>query len=422
MGSLKVGNIKNQRHLKTSIEYIFNDTKTDNGRYIFGDSGFTPDEVYDAFVATKDLYNKNEGRQAYHFILTFPADENVSEEIAQEITERFMDKYFPENEYDWCAAVHNDKAHMHSHIIFNSVNRNNGYKYRYEKGDWEKHIQSIVDELCNEYGLKTIAYEFDDDGKKTKKERPKKHERGGSMHEKHNPEIKSKSDLIRQDIDRCINKSNDYQEFVHKMKQDGYEIREGKSEKYGDYISFKPYGFPKATRSFRLGDDYSLKRIKERISNNEIKKDMDPISDKDYTKIIKLSRIKPRTYRRWYAKHIYIARIWKNKKPFPGSYQYKKDIVYARKTLEEYNLLKKYKYKSIDDIMEHIKITNKEIHTLYSARKKCDKESEQYIELSNKASEKRTEIKVAKRLIERIESTKQHRDNLTRSKNKEKDR
>ena len=87
-----------------------------------------------------------------------------------------------------------------SHIIFNSVNNITGLKYRYNKGDWGKHIQKIVDDICYEKGFRTIAYEYDDTGQAIlKNDNPK-----GTHHEKHNREIKSKADIIREDIDRCI--------------------------------------------------------------------------------------------------------------------------------------------------------------------------------------------------------------------------
>lgn len=50
-------------------------------------------------------------------------------------------------------GVNRNVEHVHSHILFNSVSWRTGKKYRYEKGDWAKEIQPIVNELCKEYGL-----------------------------------------------------------------------------------------------------------------------------------------------------------------------------------------------------------------------------------------------------------------------------
>lgn len=55
---------------------------------------------------------------------------------------------------------------MHGHIVFNSVNRMSGYKYRYENGDWEKYIQPITNKICEKYGLPPL--EFDAETRKGK--------------------------------------------------------------------------------------------------------------------------------------------------------------------------------------------------------------------------------------------------------------
>ena len=46
--------------------------------------------------------------------------------------------------------LHDNTAHVHSHIVFNSVSFVDGKKYRYEKGDWAKYIQPITNKLCQD--------------------------------------------------------------------------------------------------------------------------------------------------------------------------------------------------------------------------------------------------------------------------------
>ena len=404
MGNMKLGNIKSKRHLRTSIEYIFNPEKTAGGRYIFGDSGTAAKEVENAFLSTKEVFGKNDGRQAYHFILTFGADESVTEALAQKIAEKFMEQYFPADDHDWTAAVHNDKEHMHVHIIFNSVNRNTGYKYRYENGDWEEQIQKIVDKLCSEYDLKTIMYEFDTDGRESKKEKPKKYDRPGTNYEKHNPEIKSKADIVRQDIDRYISESDSYLSFLKKMKHDGYKVHEGKSEKHGEYLTLTPYGVPKGIRTFRLGNGYTVTEIKERIKSKEKFLVQDQLTEKQYARIIRIAGVHPQTYRKWYAKHIYIAKVWKNKAPFIGSYVYKKDIINARRLLEEYNLLKSGSYNTISDIEDHIRDLRKKLKESGRLIKNLAEDSPEHNLAEKEYREIRRQIGVAGRIIKRIET------------------
>ena len=37
-------------------------------------------------------------------------------------------------------AVHNDKKHMHGHIVFNSVSFETGMKHECKKGEWKQDV------------------------------------------------------------------------------------------------------------------------------------------------------------------------------------------------------------------------------------------------------------------------------------------
>ena len=64
------------------------------------------------------------------------------------------------------------------------------------------------------------------------------------------------------DIDRMIKQAKDWEEFLEKIAELGYEI------KYGKHIAFKPKDKPRFTRAKIIGEDYTEDRLKERISEN----------------------------------------------------------------------------------------------------------------------------------------------------------
>ena len=138
--------------LKRSIAYIMNPDKTEKGLLT---GGTTPEEVFDVMMETKQDWEKTGGRQGYHFVISWkPGD--ITKETAFNAAGTFCERYFGDD-YDYVYAVHTDQAHIHAHIVFNSVNRRTGYKYRYEKGDWEKFIQPVTDEVCRELGLPLLS-------------------------------------------------------------------------------------------------------------------------------------------------------------------------------------------------------------------------------------------------------------------------
>ena len=73
----------------------------------------------------------------------------MNPDTAFEITRRFVEEYLGKS-YEAVYVVHDNTAHVHSHIVFNSVSFVDGKKYRYEKGDWAKYIQPITNNLCQE--------------------------------------------------------------------------------------------------------------------------------------------------------------------------------------------------------------------------------------------------------------------------------
>ena len=128
------------KHLKRSLDYVMNPEKTQDGRLV-GAINCQVDSAFEQMKATKRKFGKVDKRQGYHIILSFKEDE-VNPDTAFEITRRFVEEYLGKS-YEAVYVVHDNTAHVHSHIVFNSVSFVDGKKYRYEKGDWAKYIQPI---------------------------------------------------------------------------------------------------------------------------------------------------------------------------------------------------------------------------------------------------------------------------------------
>lgn len=79
------------------------------------------------FADTAKIWNKAQSpksRKYYHFIHSFSPDDNISPETAHRLTEELCRKFFPHSEV--VIATHTDTNHIHSHIVINSVNFDNG--------------------------------------------------------------------------------------------------------------------------------------------------------------------------------------------------------------------------------------------------------------------------------------------------------
>ena len=257
MAITKILNIKETsgnpgRHLYNSVRYIMNPEKTGDGLLVGGNAGSEPWEVYSTMLDTKNAWGKTLGRQGYHFVISWKPGE-ADEQRAYAVAREFCEEYLGDS-YDYVFAIHNDQGHMHGHIVFNSVNRDNGYKYRYEKGDWERHIQPVTDKVCERHGLPRLEYDYGN--------------RRGRSYAQWAAERDGKpvwKKIIRADIDAALARTRSEDEFLERMKGQGYEVRVGSSRKHGEYASFTAPGQNRAWRSYNLGAGYGWADIRARI-------------------------------------------------------------------------------------------------------------------------------------------------------------
>ena len=350
------------KHLKRSLDYVMNPEKTQDGRLV-GAINCQVDSAFEQMKATKRKFGKVDKRQGYHIILSFKEDE-VNPETAFEITRRFVEEYLGKS-YEAVYVVHDNTAHVHSHIVFNSVSFVDGKKYRYEKGDWVKYIQPITNKLCQEYGLSIIDV---DDGSKEKEHESYKdwsEYREGSF---------VWADMIKRDLDSCILQAGNYEQFLELLSDKGYEVKQGK------YLAVKPQGMTRFRRCKTLGDMYSDEAIRERIEKEDIsfyreqQKEVQPV----------LCKCKVRRYRRakmsglqkrYYAKLYRIGKL--KKKPYSQVWKYKDDIRKMHKLQEQYLFLVRHKIESaeelvsvLDNLTDKKKEASKEKSKTYKAKER----------------------------------------------------
>ena len=207
------------RHLEQALDYIQNPEKT-NGNVLVGSINCLPETAFEQMMDTKMTFGKMDKRQGYHIIISFVPRE-TTEEIAFDIVERFAKEYL-KDEYEAGYAVHNDKDHMHAHLIFNSVNLVTGMKYEYRKGEWKRRMQPITNKLCKEYNLEIMPAEY--------AREPKNLSRVEWEQEQQFKE------MILADALFCQNYAGSMDHFIFLMKRIGYQFE------YGKYLSVKVPG------------------------------------------------------------------------------------------------------------------------------------------------------------------------------------
>lgn len=341
-------------HLKNAIDYILdvkhNEKKTKGGLLVGGNCGTDAGGIYKNMMETKKFHDKNWGRQGYHFVLSFPPSE-VMEEQALDLTNKFCEEYLGD-EYDYVTASHNDQAHKHGHIIFNSVSRS-GKKYRYEKGDWERHIQRITNRICQEEGLSYIK--LDDPGERARQRGQKKWEAGQGH--------KNWSNLIRQNIDEAIEMSEDYADFLVTMRSIGYQVREGRFRDGEEYLSIRSEGMESGRRTKYLGKGYSPDDIKYRIGHKDLEadarqavEDLEPRKRLLKSKYRKVRGLPMVSYQ--YRKCCFLC-TWNNRirSPYQQAkpWKYRKDLRELDKHMERLEYTVKHGIRTVQDLQARVK-------------------------------------------------------------------
>lgn len=299
------------KYLKQSINYILNPDKTDRG-ILIGACNCQPEYAYDKMMLTKEFFEQTGKRQGYHIVISFAKGETDAA-TAYDIVNKFVTEYLG-GSYEAVFAVHDNTEAIHGHIVFNSVSYMDGRKYRYERGDWKRYIQPLVNSLCEKRGLSTI------DVNVPGQRRSRIPELTGDTNG-----LSIWKQMIRRDIDAAVVLTDSYPEFLRELARRGYELKTGK------YLAVRPPGMERFRRLKSLGEDYSEERIRERIQVENVS----TYRSEERNPAPAIRHVKSTKHHRWHRtltplQKYYVARMYKlgliRKRPYSRVYQYKDDI------------------------------------------------------------------------------------------------
>ena len=180
----------------------------------------------------------------------------VTPEQAMQIGEELCDRYL-NGDYQYVIAVHNDKDHLHCHVIFNNTNLYNGLSFTTEHNQGRKserawaELREISDEICKEHGISLI----DPKGKGISYLERLKQQEGKSWKEK-----------LRNRIAEVMFYSRDFADFLRNCTASGIEYVYTPKNKYKLKFKLSGDGQQRFTRAETLGEDYTAERIAEQIA------------------------------------------------------------------------------------------------------------------------------------------------------------
>lgn len=177
-------------------------------------------------------------------------DAQTAHTLACQLAEEFLEQYGNKNnngspvKYQYVVATHVNSHCIHNHITFNIIG-DDLTRFRQNKFT-PKRLAEVSDKLCEEYGLSIVT---------PNRNRDRRHKYTWI-----NPT--SYRTYIKNDIDRCIEKAKDYNEFLALMGEDYFCKASGK------YLAFRhrTNGQKRNIRTYTLGDAYRESAIRQRIA------------------------------------------------------------------------------------------------------------------------------------------------------------
>lgn len=231
--------------LEAAIGYALNREKTEA---ICFETAVNCDRetVYADMMATKDRWGKvKRKRKGYHVIQSFAPGE-VTPELAHTVGVELAQQLLSER-YEVIVTTHLDKAHLHNHIVFNSVSFVDGVMYRDAMKDYYQGIRGTSDTICQEHGLSVIEPDPDNPDKRRSR-----------------PEWEGKTnvrDTVRQDVDAALARAFTFQALLNELRRMGYQINAGNRK----HISVRPPGAGGNIRLDSLGEGYTEADLKARL-------------------------------------------------------------------------------------------------------------------------------------------------------------
>ncbi len=390
--------------LDTGITYAANPEKTEQ---LFFTSAINCESCETAFAemqATKQRFGKLGGVVGYHFIQSFAPGE-VTPEQAHAIGMEFARRLFGDR-YEVVIGMHLDKAHLHNHVVVNSVSFVDGKKYHSSPGSYYFEVRSTSDTLCRENDLSAIAPQ----GRG-------KHYAEWKAEQKGKPTIRS---IVRADIDRLIGEAYTYETFLMLLRREGYVVRNRPDRKY---VTVLPPGGKRAIRLDSLGDGYTEQDIRRRLAGQ---REGSTLATHTFTHTGRRYRIKGRRptgtqrkikgFQALYLRYLYLLRGTHRKKHFRRvPFSVRQEIVRLDRYDRQFRYLWANGLTTAEELEQRIAALQREIYDGEQQRKplyreRRDAEDEAYktqcsAEIDRQTAalrEKRRELALCRRILEDV--------------------
>ena len=252
MAVIKVTNSKGK--INGIIDYVTRNGELD--KELVSGINCSPDTVKEEMSNTKDMWDKNDGRQYIHYVQSFKPGEIEDLSKAHRIGMEWGEESF--KGYEVLMVTHNDKEHIHNHFVVNSVGYEDGRKFQQTKKDLG-YLKEYSNMICEKEGLSIPEKQFDmvttfDQKKYRALEKGFKAEKDSYL-------VNTAKAVLK-----AIKTAFSKKDFIDKMEQEDYTVTWKDSRKHITFTT--PEG--KKVRGSNLAKTFKDKRFTKEGIENEI--------------------------------------------------------------------------------------------------------------------------------------------------------
>ena len=413
--------------LAQTLHYAENDAKTklnESAQLVTG-IHCRANHAWEDMRAVQERFGKTDGVVALHAYQSFREGE-VTPEQCHEIGVALARKVWGKR-FQVLVATHMNTDNLHNHFVINSVSYVDGKKYEQRRSQYAE-FRAASDKLCREYGLSVVE--------QPKAKEPARYAR------------------MREAIDQACEDASTAEDFHRALYRQGYIFGSDPNRRYAT-IRARDGG--RAVRLYRLGEEYDLAAIDDRLRSNYLLYGPRLYELKHPPRQYTPKRYRPQnTYagkgilqiffevffgesqmHRLYLYYCYqLGILPKKQQPRINRPELERIWKDTEKILAEHAFVHDHKFPSLQAIVDYRKGLSQQMETLAAQRAEIVKRmrrkdappelADQRMALTCKIAELRKEDKIAEGAIKRIQRTResnridqenrnQHTNNKTRS-------
>ena len=228
--------VSSRAGIKTILNYVMKEEKTE--QKLLSCLNCTPDMVQEQMEFTKRLWGKNGGRTYKHFVQSFAPEENIDPVQAHQIACQLAASRPEWQDFEVLIATHEDKKHIHTHFVVNSVSCVDGHKIQQSKAELQA-MKDDSDRLCMQHGLHITEKGKTFDGHNREETAAFSKDTYQLLKKAEQGEVKSYVQDIALAILDCREQATSRTDFVQRMNERGYGVDWQDSHKYITFTDLK---------------------------------------------------------------------------------------------------------------------------------------------------------------------------------------